>query len=320
MKTQDSKGFALLRLMRPPNLLTALADVLAGASVASAAVPYVYLKTDAPPLAYWPLLLLGLATIGLYAGGVVFNDVFDAELDAQERPERPIPKGVVSKQEATSFGTGLLVGGVVLAGLANGVAGLLAALIGLLALTYDAYGKHHALLGPLNMGLCRGLNLLLGMALFPETLALAWPLAFIPVVYIAAITAISRGEVHGGHAGTLLMGGLMYGLAILGILLGARFLPPYWVRYHYDAPLPQGLSLVALLYVCLFAWFIYQPWFKAYQSPSPGNIMKAVKWGVISLIVMDAALAAAFSPWWHGGAILLLLPISRAMAKIFAVT
>ena len=71
-----------LELLRPPNVMTAVADVLAGYAVAG--------------LSNWAALpwLLG-ATACLYAGGVVLNDFFDRHLDARERPERPLPSGRV---------------------------------------------------------------------------------------------------------------------------------------------------------------------------------------------------------------------------------
>jgi 4-hydroxybenzoate polyprenyltransferase len=71
------------RLMRPANIVTAYADILAGYAAVGA--------TD-----HRALGLLMIATTGLYGGVVVFNDVFDAKLDAVERPERPIPSGGVS--------------------------------------------------------------------------------------------------------------------------------------------------------------------------------------------------------------------------------
>ena len=52
----------------------------------------------------------------LYAGGVVLNDVFDADLDAVERPERPIPSALISKKSAGIFGAVLLLFGIVAAG------------------------------------------------------------------------------------------------------------------------------------------------------------------------------------------------------------
>lgn len=42
--------------------------------------------------------------------------------------------------------------------------------------------------------------------------------------------------------------------------------------------------------------------------------------GVISLIILDAALGATFAVWWYGLVILVLLPISKGLAKMFAVT
>ena len=47
-------------------------------------------------------------------------------------------------------------------------------------------------------GVCRGLNLLLGISIIPAALTQFWYLGLVPVVYIAAITMISRDEVHGG--------------------------------------------------------------------------------------------------------------------------
>ena len=72
----------LLRLTRPANIVTAIADILAGVAISG------FLRDGHD---YTPVLWLVLSTVGLYGGGVVFNDVFDAKLDAVERPERPIP-------------------------------------------------------------------------------------------------------------------------------------------------------------------------------------------------------------------------------------
>src|SRR6187402_2854277 len=92
---------AYLTLLRPANVVTALADVLAGAAVAGA--PW-------SPSMPW---LLG-STACLYAGGVVMNDVADRAIDAVERPERPIPSGAVSAGAAGRLGLALLVAGVAL--------------------------------------------------------------------------------------------------------------------------------------------------------------------------------------------------------------
>src|SRR5690606_25105535 len=111
-------------------------------------------------------------------------------LDKQERPERPIPSGLIGKKPAAVFGTLLLLAGIASAGLAQpetifSLSTLLAIIIAIAAVTYDRWMKHHDFLGPLNMGFCRGCNLLLGMSIIPNALREYWYLAIVPVIYIA---------------------------------------------------------------------------------------------------------------------------------------
>jgi len=277
--------------MRPANIVTSVADVLAGMTIAGF-LGHPWMKG----------IGLCVATIGLYGGGVVFNDVFDARLDAVERPERPIPSGLIPIRQAALLGTILLLLGV-LSGLAvNPVSALLAAGIAVAALIYDKWGKHQTFLGPLNMGICRGLNLLLGMSVLGPA---QWWIAIIPVLYIAAITAISRGEVHGGKKNALYLAFLLY-LLVIGCILyvaGSR-----------------GRMPVTLPFLLFFSWMIFKPLLTAIRDPIGRHIGQAVKAGVIALIIMDASWAAAFGEIWPALAILVLLPLSLGLARLFAVT
>ena len=128
-KRPPSTLSAYLALVRPPNITTALADVLAGYGVAglgnAAALPW-----------------LLVATACLYGGGVALNDFFDRRLDQIERPERPIPSGRVPAAIAGSIGSLLLVAGVAAASCASNAAGLIALAIAGLAVIYDAWAKH----------------------------------------------------------------------------------------------------------------------------------------------------------------------------------
>ncbi|MFC5412636.1 UbiA-like protein EboC [Larkinella bovis] len=287
----------LLRLTRPANLVTAVADVIAGMAIAG-----YFLIPDADPA---PVGWLCLSTVGLYGGGVVFNDVFDAELDAVERPERPIPSGQVSLRAATLLGVFLFAIGIVAAWLVNPTAGWFSVAITIASLVYDKYGKHSAILGPLNMGLCRGLNLALGISIFPELLSTWAFLGIIPIIYIAAITMISRGEVHGGNAGVLRIAGLLYGLVIGSIGAIAH---------------QRGQLGTAVPFLLLFGSFIFPPLWRAIREPQGRNIGLAVKAGVLSLIVMNAAWVAAFASFPLAMLVVCLLPLSRLLAKVFAVT
>ncbi len=285
------------RLMRPANIVTALADILLGYAAAMA------VSHEGLPLGA-ELGWLLLATAGLYGGGVVLNDVFDADLDRLERPERPIPSGGATERGAMLLGILLLLIGIGSAAQVSARSAIIALIVGGLAVIYDAYGKHHSWLGPLNMGACRSGNLLLGMSVLPLSALSGW-LALIPLIYIAAITMISRGEVHGGSRPVLYRGLALYSLVILLILVISG---------------SAGSLLPALPLTLLFALFIIPPLLRAIRQPEGPRIGAAVKAGVLGLIAMDAALAAGFAGIGYGLAILLLLPVSLILGRIFAVT
>jgi 4-hydroxybenzoate polyprenyltransferase len=295
-----SRLTAFLRLTRPANIVTSIADILAGIAISGFFTLGLFHDADSADV-----FLLCLATIGLYGGGIVFNDVFDADLDKTERPERPIPSGVITLREAAVFGSVLLAAGIVCAFSVSIISGVLAILITIFALVYDKWGKHHSWLGPVNMGTCRGLNLLLGISIIQASLETTWFVFFVPVIYIASITMISRGEVHGGKKVTLQVAALLYSLVIATIL---------FLAYQMEQILPALLTLIP------FVWFIFKPLSTAMKEPVGKNIGKAVKAGVIALILMDSAWAAAFGAYYAAFFIALLLPLSLKLAKIFAVT
>jgi 4-hydroxybenzoate polyprenyltransferase len=291
-----SKVWPYLQMLRPANIVTAWADILVG-----------FGATGLFPSTSWELFWLLLSTTGLYGGGIVFNDVFDAELDAIERPERPIPSGRASLNMGILLGTGLLMGGIIAAAQVSLLSAEIAFGVAMLALIYDAIGKHHPLFGPLNMGLCRGGNWLLGLSLAPEMLGQHGVIALVPVVYIAAITIMSRGEVNGGDRRSgLLALGLIVSLAI-GLIGITVVLPGFELTWL----VPFGLIWLGL---------VLPKFIQAVQTPDPAVIRIAVRTGVISLIALDSTLASASSGWMYGVAVLALLPISRLLADRFAVT
>ena len=287
-----------LKLMRPANIITAFADILAGSSIVAGGL-IVFYSAD--------LYLLLLATAGLYGGGVVLNDYFDAEIDQQERPERPIPSGQVTKSEALTLGVVLFLIGIAASFVVNVVSGFLAVAIAVLATAYDAKGKHIDWIGPINMGLCRGLNLLLGMSILPAITGENWYLLFIPVIYIAAITSISKGEVTGSTRKPLYVAAFFYLLVITAI-----------AYLGYESEASDFFSTV--LFVILFAALILPPLVRAIKEPSAKKIRLAVKVGIISLIVMNAAIAASSAGLVFGLVVLTLLPFSFLTGKLFPVT
>ena len=289
-----------LQLTRPANIVTSVADILLGFAASGAVVSFLVEKGTIDILHLDQCIWLILSTIGLYGGGVALNDVFDYELDQKERPERPLPSGLIQLNEGMVLGIFLLIGGILAANQVSSISALIAGGIAASAVWYDAAGKHRWY-GPINMGICRGLNVLLGMSLLPITSSAIW-LILIPIIYISGITTISRGEVHGENNRELKLG--------LGL---------YLIVFALIIYLSEDL-LISAPYMALLGYFIFPPLFKAIRTPKPQLIGKAVKSGVIALIILDAALATGFTNWAYGLLILSLLPLSLGLAKLFAVT
>jgi 4-hydroxybenzoate polyprenyltransferase len=302
---QSWRGY--LELMRPANIVTAWADILVGFAASGSGIIFTKLiNQEASVVILIPLAWLLLATTGLYGGGIVFNDVFDAELDAKERPNRAIPSGRVSRQNATLLGSILFTIGIIAAFQLSWLSGAIAIFITLSCLLYDSLAKHHPFFGPLNMGLCRGSNLLLGVSAVPVIVWERWYLALIPVLYIAAITAISQGEVHGGKKITGVLALVLIAIVLTAVLaLGL---------------LEEYTAIAALPFAVLLAIRVLPNFIKAAREPIADNIRNAVKIGVLSLIVLDATVASGFAGLYYGLLVLILLPFSMKLAKLFAVT
>ena len=72
--------------------------------------------------------------------------------------------------------------------------------------------------------------------------------------------------------------------------------------------------------VALWAVMVFKPLYQAIQKPEGRMIGRSVKAGVLALILMNAAWAAAFGYVLVALLIFLLLPLSILLAKAFAVT
>jgi hypothetical protein len=282
-----------LELLRPANVVTAIADVLAGYAVAGQGQP-----------ARLPWLLASTAC--LYAGGVVLNDYFDRGVDAVERPERPIPSGRVSPMRAGLLGFALLAAGIGAAFGATRTAGAVAIAVAGFAVLYDARAKRHAFVGPITMGVCRGLNLVLGMAAVPAAVAGHWTIALLSVAYIAAVTMVSRGEVHGGRKPIAALA--LTALAAVLIALAA-------IAIRSTRGLVPALVLAGAL-----AWRVLPPFAAAYTDPRPMVIRRAVKAGVLSLVLLDAALSAAYAGPVYAAIVLATALAAGSLARLFSVT
>lgn len=284
------------QILRPANVVTAVSDVLAGISLAVLFSGLLFPAVS-------QVLIISIASMFLYAGGVVFNDVFDVEIDRKERPERPIPSGNLSLQKAIGIGVFCFVMGAILSATQGWTAFFVALAIAAMCLLYNGVFKHHFITGPIAMGACRALNLLLGFSVVALPYGNFYILVF-PIIYIAAITNISRGEVYGNNRKAILTSIILYVSVLLAML---------YISFSFQ-------KLWALPFILFFGGFVLYPAFKALKTVAPKDIQNAVKMGVLGLIIMNAAwVAVGYSLVW-AFATLLLLPVSIWLSSRFKVT
>ncbi len=310
MSRHTSLSWQYLRLFRLPNVFTAIADVTMG---------FLFVWQCLHPLLVYACLAAASAL--LYTAGMVLNDVWDVEQDRRERADRPIASGRIGRRQARRVGFGLLLSGVVFGGAAGYLglvpvavpwrAGVVATLLAVMVVFYDAVLKRTPL-GPLAMGACRLLNVLLGMAVaapaadqgmvwlsYTES---QWLAAAGIGAYIVGVTWFARREATQSSrmqlaAGTVVMSA---GIALLGLIYQA--LP---------AGMPKTLQRETtwFLLLGLLAFTIIRRCGMAVADPTPRRVQLAVKNALWSLIVLDAAVALLVGPpAWSLVIVALLIP------------
>jgi hypothetical protein len=310
---------AYARLMRLPNVFTALADVGVGVFASG--------LYAADPLA---ALLLAVASASLYTAGMVSNDCFDLAEDQRERPFRPLPAGQISLRTAQLLTVGLMLVGVA-AAMASGATGLASTtdgsttgtdvdadaahaafrpLPGLLAvalvvaiLLYNGWLKRTPL-GPVSMASCRVLNVLLAFSLAEPSLGWATRahVAAVVGVYIIGVTWFARAE-----AGVSDRDQLRLAVGVVGVALLLAVLVP--------VHLPAGTASAWPPYLLVgFALVLAGPIRQALANPQPARVQAAVKRMILGLIGLDAILLTTFTGP-SGLLLLLLLPPALILGK-----
>ena len=304
--------YPILRLCRVANVFTALADILAGYAVVQGTLHW------APEL-----ILLALASAGLYTGGIVLNDRLDLDRDRRERPERPLPSGQVSLRAAHLLIGLLLGGGVVAAAMAGRAAGAgagvplsIAVVLIVVIAAYDG-GLKETPIGPVAMGACRGLNLLLGMSFAVGEGAVPWELHHYLVagamgVYVAGVTSYARHEADESLESrrTLAIG---IGLVLAAILLlAAAYFPLAAARRALLGRPELWWLLLGVVSVPLVRRL-----FVTWAAPSPKRIQQTVGLAIMSIIVFDACIAYLAAGTYAGLAVISLLLPALLLGRLF---
>lgn len=259
------------QLCRIPAVFSAIADICCG---------FVLTHLESPWLApYHTWGLLVLASCGLYLAGMIFNDVFDRHVDAQERPTRPLPSGRVTLSSAIWLGCLLLVIGNVAALSVSMTSGLVALILTGCVLAYDGLIKD-TFIGPLVMGACRFFNILLGASAvgsFAEVFA--WPQVAVATgmgVYIVGVTLFSRQEAQISNRWKL-------GAAMAVINLGLGILLLFLLAHPgFDGTRAAAVAFGAIIFL------IDRRVFSSVMDPSPRRVQATVRTMLMSLVSLNA--------------------------------
>jgi 4-hydroxybenzoate polyprenyltransferase len=191
--------------------------------------------------------------------------------------------------------------------------GVVAGLLAVCILLYDACLKRTPL-GPLLMGSCRMLNVLLGMSVSAAGWQTPhWLVAGGIGTYVAGITWFARSEA--GHSSRLHLAAAA-GVMILGIALVASF--PSWSDSV--APLTQQQPVRWGTLMVILAAVIGWRCLRAVIEPTPARVQSVVKLCILWLVVLDAAVCCAVGgPVW-AIVILLLLPPAALLGRWIRLT
>ena len=302
---RDGKTLAWLKLMRLPTVFTALTNILCGYLISTS-------ERDLPTILSQPeLWLLLLSSAGLYLGGMVLNDVFDADLDARQRPERPIPSGRISRGSAGMFGGVLVAGGVAAAGAADVVADSsavrIAVFLAAAVVLYDALLKN-TVAAPLGMGLCRFLNVMLGAGCSGNWTEV-WTTPQILVagalgLYVIGVTWFAQNEAGDSSRGSLLRGLFV---VLVGLLLNAAV--------AWQIAFQQSAAMGAVVALGLIAMSVGFRSLRAVQANEPRLLQKSVGFMLLNIIFIDAAMTFCFTGSGRLATLVVILVIPATLMK-----
>jgi len=130
----------------------------------------------------------------LYLGGMFLNDAFDAQFDQQHRPERPIPSGAIRAGTVWKWGFVFLGLGWLVLGWLGNPSLVLATVLVLSILIYDAVHKIFEF-SPVLMAGCRFLLVILAASTAADGVAgLSIWSALVLAAYIVGLSYLARRE------------------------------------------------------------------------------------------------------------------------------
>lgn len=287
-------------LLRLPAVLSVPGDVFLGAATSG--------KKRSPA----ETAGLAAASCCLYLAGMALNDYADREVDAVERPKRPIPSGRVEPGFALGLAGGLTAAGLGLATAAGGRRSLGVALP--LAATVWAYdlALKETPLGPATMGAARFLDVLMGAGSLNARTTL--PAAGVVGGHIFLITTVSRQEARGGTRPLA-----------LGALAGSAAVTAAAARVSFGKRTARSLGrrmgrTASLGLLGAHAAGMAGAEIAAIRTPRAKNLQRVVGAGILGLMPLEGGMLAASGAVGRALAVAAAWPVARHLARKRSVT
>lgn len=169
---------AWIRMIRPPILF-----LCCFGAVVSALNCALFIGVE---LSYSQIFMLILVPAFLSTGIMLHNDITDLESDRVNRPNKPVPAGILREKTVYYTGLFLMISSIFLGllvnyfkdGTINWNCGFLTLILVIIGLYYNYYGKHHGIFG--HMAVAFGVGAIPywgGLAVFPNAPLIMLPLA-----------------------------------------------------------------------------------------------------------------------------------------------
>ena len=220
--------------MRLAGIITITRPINSFVAGLAAIVAYLIDTGTVIPKSFLLFFIVALIT----AAGNVINDFFDAEIDAINRPDRPIPSGAVSREAARGFAVTLFLAGILVSFFTNSLCIGIAIFNTLFLITYAVKLKSTPLIGNIVVAYLSASIFLFGGALN----GLDGLVRIIPIAAITFFAMLSRellkdaedveGDTAGGADTVPLRIGIKktseFALIATVLAVAASFIPYFW--------------------------------------------------------------------------------------------
>jgi hypothetical protein len=297
----SEKVLPLLQLTRMALVFTAIAD----------ASCTFFLLHRGHPVPWHHLGWIAGISIGLYGFGMSLNDIIDRRRDSMIAPHRPLPSARMGVTAAHLVCGGLFTLALTCAILYAATSGMWLAL-GLAIWTvtliyfYDVAGKYLVGPGLLSLGLIRFFHCLIPG---PQMPVIWHPLLLLNHVAILSAVAYhleaKRPALTRGHW-RMVIGGVLSIDAVVILIVGSRRAERLGDWMHGLAITPTLVfPLLAIVGFVGLAFYVFR---RSESTQAAGQSM--MMYGLLWLIVYDAAFVAAYSHWMYAVGIVMLLPVA----------